>query len=165
MSFSILLVEDNNAFRQTLADTLQAHFGAANIAQAGDASSALRELEGLRPGIIFMDISLPGENGLELTRKMKMRCEHTPIVILTSYDLPEYREQAFRNGADHFICKSDDSCLADVVACVAKARSDKNSGSPQQNRSASDQRSWPWRVSKTTVFRLSAGVGLVPGLP
>jgi DNA-binding NarL/FixJ family response regulator len=75
-------------------------------------------VEYLRPDLIFMDIKLPGENGLEVTRQIKQVYAYIVIVILTSYDIPEYRQQAFRNGADCFISKDQISFLADILARV-----------------------------------------------
>jgi DNA-binding NarL/FixJ family response regulator len=53
-----------------------------------------------------MDIKLPGVNGLELTRKIKAAHPNITIFILTSYDIPEYREAAFQYGADRFVPKT-----------------------------------------------------------
>ncbi|MGZ3539371.1 MAG: response regulator, partial [Thermodesulfobacteriota bacterium] len=55
--------------------------------------------------IVFMDIRLPGENGLELTKKIKQNYPDIIIVILTSYDLPEYRQAALKRLADCFVPK------------------------------------------------------------
>ena len=126
MNFNILLVEDNSSFRQTLAESLLAHCATMSIQEAGSGEDALIKAEELCPDMVFMDINLPGENGLEATRKMKIRYQHTRIVILTSHDIPEYRQQAFRNGADYFISKADDSCLRRVIARVEKALAEKN---------------------------------------
>jgi len=52
-----------------------------------------------------MDIQLPGENGLELTRKIKADYPDIIIIILTSHDSPEYREAATRCGANYFFLK------------------------------------------------------------
>ena len=52
-----------------------------------------------------MDIQLPGENGLSLTQKIKARYPHIIIVVITTYDIPEYREAAFQYGADRFLPK------------------------------------------------------------
>ena len=57
------------------------------------------------PNLIFMDIRLPEENGLELTRKIKADYPDTIIIILTSHDLPEYREAATRCKANYFLSK------------------------------------------------------------
>ena len=116
--FNTLLVEDNAAFRQELADILLTHFPMIGVEEAGDAADALSKVEYLRPDLIFMDIKLPGENGLEATRQIKQVYAYIVIVILTSYDLPEYRQQAFKNGADCFISKGQTSCMADILARV-----------------------------------------------
>ena len=52
-----------------------------------------------------MNINLPGENGLELTRKIKINHSSIIVVILTSYDSPEYRELAIQYKADFFLSK------------------------------------------------------------
>jgi DNA-binding NarL/FixJ family response regulator len=116
--FNTLLVEDNVEFRQELADILLAHFPMIGVEEAGDAADALSKVEYQRPDLIFMDIKLPGENGLETTRQIKQVYAYIVIVILTSYDIPEYRQQAFKNGADCFISKGQVSFLADILARV-----------------------------------------------
>lgn len=136
MVFSILLVEDNDGFRQTLIDTLIGHFAEISIGEANNAKDALIKAEALCPDLIFMDISLPGETGLEATRKLAMRYERSLVVVLTSYDLPEYRRQAFRNGADDFISKTDHGCLQRVIAEVEKAMTEKERLTSQESRSA-----------------------------
>jgi YesN/AraC family two-component response regulator len=75
------------------------------IAEAVAGEEALRKIDNLLPNLIFMDIKLPGENGLELTRKIKATHPETPIIILTSYDVLEYRQAAYESGADSFLVK------------------------------------------------------------
>ena len=116
--FNALLVEDNVSFRQALSDVLLSYFPLIGIDEAGDGNEALRKVEYLRPDLIFMDIQLPGENGLEITRQIKRVYTDMVIVILTSCGQPEYRQQAFLNGADCFLSKGDDSCMEDILARV-----------------------------------------------
>jgi DNA-binding NarL/FixJ family response regulator len=75
------------------------------IEEAGDGNEVLEKVENLCPALIFMDIRLPGENGLQLTKKIKKNHSDIKIVILTTYDLPEYREAAFQYGANCFMTK------------------------------------------------------------
>ena len=164
MKYKILLVEDNSSFRQTLADTLCAHFATMNIAEAGSGEDALIKVEQLHPDMIFMDINLPGENGLKATRMIKTRHKHTLIAMLTSYDIPEYRQQAFRNGADHFISKADDSCLRDIIAWVEKAVAEKNTSSADSN-STSHRALLRQRNSRTMDCFPGAGLDLAGCLP
>jgi len=52
-----------------------------------------------------MDIQLPGENGLHLTKKVKASYPSIFITILTSHNSSEYREAAFQAGANRFMAK------------------------------------------------------------
>jgi CheY-like chemotaxis protein len=116
--FNTLLVEDNVDFRQALSDVLFSYFPMIGVDEAGDGEEALSKVEYQRPNLIFMDIKLPGENGLEITKKIKLVYDNIVIVILTSNNLPEYRQEAFRNGADCFLSKGDDTCMGDILARV-----------------------------------------------
>jgi len=123
-----LLVEDNVTFRGSLKETLHSRFPTMNITEAGDGEEALQKIKASVPDLIFMDIKLPGENGLRLTRKIKIEYPDVVIVILTSYDLPEYREAAFQYHADYFITKA--SLSTEIVEVVESALSslDKSRG-------------------------------------
>lgn len=102
-----LIVEDNSTFRRSLKDMLCASFPEMCIEEAVDGAEALDKVSVLCPDIVFMDIKLPGANGLELTRTIKARYPDMVVIILTSYDLPEYREAAHRSGANHFCTKGN----------------------------------------------------------
>ena len=101
----ILIVEDNAFFLRFLKETLFARFPPINILEAANGEEALKKIKTLAPDAILMDLRLPGENGLELTRKIKAQHPRITVVILTNYDLPEYREAAYQSGADHFLSK------------------------------------------------------------
>jgi CheY-like chemotaxis protein len=116
--FHALLVEDNATFRISLSDILLSYFPLIGVDEAADGEEALSKVEYLHPDIVFIDIQLPGENGLEITKKIKLVYDYIVVIILTSYDLPEYRQQAFRNGADCFLSKGDDSCIEDILARI-----------------------------------------------
>jgi DNA-binding NarL/FixJ family response regulator len=116
--FNTLLVEGNASFRQALSDVLFSYFPLIDVEEAGDGEEALSKVEYSRPDIIFMDIQLPGENGLEVTRKIKRVYKEIVIVILSSHTLPEYRQQAIRHGADCFLSMEDDTYMDDILARV-----------------------------------------------
>jgi DNA-binding NarL/FixJ family response regulator len=71
-----------------------------------------------------MDIGLPGQNGLELTRKIKTLYPDIIIIILTSFDAPEYRDAATRFHADHFFVK-DSIANGEVNLLVKSILSEK----------------------------------------
>jgi DNA-binding NarL/FixJ family response regulator len=101
----VLIVEDSTLFRELFLSMLRERFPSFHFIGAGDGEEALQKVETLSPNLIFMDIRLPGENGFELTRKIKSTHPEIIIIILTSYDLPEYREMASRCKADYFFPK------------------------------------------------------------
>jgi len=103
--FKTILVDDNSSFRQLVKIHLQGQFPSMDVIEAGDGVEALQKIDAHPPNLIFMDIELPGENGLELTKKIKAEYPDTFIIILTNDDLPEYREAAIRCKANYFISK------------------------------------------------------------
>ena len=116
--FNTLLVENNISFRQALSDVLLSYFPLIGVDEVGDGVEALSKVEYQRPDLIFMDIQLPEENGLDITKKIKRVYDDIVIVILSTNNLPEYRQQSFRDGADYFISKGDDSCLEKILELV-----------------------------------------------
>ncbi len=121
--FKTLIVEDNPTFRQTLKDILGSQFPSMIIEEAGDSKTALKKSDALLPNLVFMDIKLPGENGLELTKKIKAKHPGIIVIILTGYGMPEYREAAQKHGADHFLMK-DSSTNEEIVSLVQSILSD-----------------------------------------
>jgi len=105
-----LIVEDSALYRKLLKETLQSRFPSMEIIEAEDGEEAMKQINvQFPPDLIFMDIKLPGENGLELTGKIKAKHPGVVVIILTSYDSPEYREAAAKAKADHFLSKGSSS--------------------------------------------------------
>ena len=102
----ILIVDDNVPFRELLKKILQRSFPTIAIDVAADGGGALQKVDAFLPDLIFMDIRLPGESGLKLTKKIKATHPDIAVLILSSYDKPEYREAASRFGADRFLVKT-----------------------------------------------------------
>jgi len=115
-----LLVEDNETFRQTLKSLLGNRFPSMILHEAGDGEEAILKVQEHSPDLIFMDIKLPGENGLLVTRKIRDSGCRATIIILTSYDIPEYRESAVQCGADHFLAKGS-SNADEILSLVASS--------------------------------------------
>jgi DNA-binding NarL/FixJ family response regulator len=116
-NFKTLIVEDNLPFRQFLIGMLHEYFPLMVIEDAGDGREALQKVDSFCPDLILLDIRLPDESGLELTKKIKKECPNIIIIILTSYDLPEYREAAARYGANAFMTK-DSTTEKEIVKLV-----------------------------------------------
>ena len=122
--FKTLLVEDNRTFREAIRDNLRSQFPSMAIAEAGNGMEALEKVSSFTPHLIFMDIQLPGENGLKLTEKIKRVLPDIIIVILTNHDTPEYREAATRCKADYF-CHKILTSIGEINGLVRSILSDK----------------------------------------
>ncbi len=103
---SVLIVEDNHIFREAFKTRLNDQFPSMVVKEASSGDEALQKVGESPPDLIFMDVHLPGSNGLQLTREIKKGLPGIHIAILTDYDLPEYRQAAVEYGADRFFVKS-----------------------------------------------------------
>ena len=121
----ILIVEDSTFFRLLLKETLLSQCPKLDISEAPNAEEALKHFDTFTPDLIFVDIRLPGESGLEFTRKIKSTHPNIPIIILTSYDLPEYREAAREYQADHFLSKGT-TTKENILTLVKSILSNRN---------------------------------------
>jgi two-component system response regulator YesN len=115
----VLLVEDNRIYREAFKDHLCHHFPSMLFEEAENGEEALQKIKVAPPHLIFMDIRLPGVNGLQLTQKIKKDFPNIHIVILTGYDLPEYRQAVIQYGADGFFVK--ESLKWDEVEALLKS--------------------------------------------
>jgi DNA-binding NarL/FixJ family response regulator len=127
----ILIVEDNAFFLQFFRETLRARFPHLELSEAANGEEAMEKIKVFQPDAIFMDLRLPGENGLELTKKIKAEYPDIVIVIVTNYDLPEYREAAYESKADHFVSK--DSLLKIINSIIRDRGFDPKHSNPDTN--------------------------------
>jgi DNA-binding NarL/FixJ family response regulator len=111
----ILIVDDSTLFRKVFRETLHSRFPSLMILEAKDGKEALEAILTWFPDVIFMDINLDNENGLELTRLIKGQFPEIKVIILTSYDLPEYRKEAIRYKADHYVPKDSFMSVVNVI--------------------------------------------------
>ena len=96
-----------------------------DIFEAGNGEEALQKIKTKPPDLIFMDIKLPGESGLEITQKIKADYPNITIIILTSYDLPEYREAADQYQANYFLSKGS-TTKENILALVNSILLERN---------------------------------------
>ena len=106
----ILVVDDYQDAREMYAEYLQ--FSGFRVAEARNGNEAVEQAFALKPDLILMDLSLPGMDGWEATRRLKAdeTTRHIPIVALTGHALAGASEGARRAGCDSFVTKP---CLPD----------------------------------------------------
>ena len=100
-----LIVDDYRFFRETLKTRLLERFPSMVIHEAINGKEAIEKINRMPPHLIFMDICLPGLNGLQLTKKIKKDFSNIKLAMLTSYDFPEYQQAAKKDGAERFFVK------------------------------------------------------------
>jgi DNA-binding NarL/FixJ family response regulator len=103
----VLLVENNQIFREAFKLNLQQYFPSLVIEEVPDGEKALKKIQTGPPALVFTDMSLPGMNGFQLIQKIKKSFPKIAVVLMTGHDLPEYREAALQYGADSFFDKGD----------------------------------------------------------
>jgi CheY-like chemotaxis protein len=105
----ILVVEDN-AFNMMLVVAVLER-GGFRSAQATSAEEARRLVQMVAPDVILMDIQLPGEDGLSLTRELKTNptTAHIPVIALTAHAMKGDGVQAIAAGCDAYVAKPIDT--------------------------------------------------------
>jgi CheY-like chemotaxis protein len=101
----ILLVEDNEMNRDMLSRRLQRQ--GYEIVLAVDGEEGLAKARSETPALILMDMSLPGIDGWEATRRLKAepQTQRIPVIALTAHALAEDRDKATAAGCDDFDTK------------------------------------------------------------
>jgi two-component system cell cycle response regulator DivK len=101
----ILLIEDNELNRDMLSRRLRKR--GYEVVTAVDGETGITMAQAEAPALILMDLSLPGIDGLEATRRLKAAPEtrHIPVVALTAHTMATDRDKALAAGCDDFDTK------------------------------------------------------------
>ncbi len=116
---SVLVVDDSADGREMLVEYLA--FRGFEVAEARNGAEALDVARRVQPNIILMDLSMPGVDGWEATRRLKADplTESAVIVAVTAHAFPRERETARAAGCDVVIVKPFDlTNLADTLEAV-----------------------------------------------
>ena len=126
----ILLVDDFPDNREMYAEFLT--FSGLRVEQADDGHEALEKAFALLPDLIVMDLSLPGVDGWEATRRLKAddRTKSIPVIALTGHALAGHSKGALEAGCDAFVTKPclPERLLEVIQSMLAKPRTPKNTG-------------------------------------
>jgi DNA-binding NarL/FixJ family response regulator len=156
----ILLVDDDEGFRTALRHLLMRGRHEVRVEEAADGEEALQRVATRRPDAVLMDLTMPRMNGIEATRRLKVRWPELPVLILTVHDDPVYERTARAAGADGFLLKKTVGtalwpALAPLVAGTPGSGSEGSKAVVGPCLSALRRvigRAWP-RVSSLATFR------------
>jgi two-component system, NarL family, response regulator DegU len=101
----ILLADDHQSFRRIVVSFLKMHKTVESVDEAFDGEDVIQKAEKLHPDLIFMDIHMPGQNGIEAAKVIKSRWPSIKVFILST-DINEYYKKNTQEIADGFIIKS-----------------------------------------------------------
>jgi len=104
---SVLIVEDYPLVREGLIALLNQNRDYAVCGQAGDAETALRLLEDLRPDIVFLDLRLGDVDGFDLIKQMRVVHPEVRILVISMHGEEMYAERSLAAGAVGYIMKSE----------------------------------------------------------
>ena len=102
----VLLADDHDGFRRTLAEFLNVQQGVEVVCEVADGDEAIEQSERHRPDLVLMDINMPRRNGLEAAKTIKDLLPMTTVVILSLNASDLYRHLARQHAADYFVDKA-----------------------------------------------------------
>ncbi|GAA1923179.1 response regulator transcription factor [Nocardioides lentus] len=120
----VLLVDDQDLFREGVRVIVDAQEGMGVVGTAGDGEEAVRMVAELEPDVVLMDIRMPVMDGVEATRRIfagDAPARRTPVrvVVLTTFNLDDRAATAIRHGASGFLLKDTTPAqLRDAIRTV-----------------------------------------------
>ncbi|MCX6135167.1 MAG: response regulator transcription factor [Ignavibacteriales bacterium] len=120
VTLKVLLVDDHDGLRGSLASFLKKQHGVEIIGEAANGAKAIEQTVKLHPDLVLMDYDMPECDGFKATREIKVRVPNTRVVILSEEAGESYRTMAWRSAADGFIDKG--SMKKDLAALVVDER-------------------------------------------
>ena len=150
-SVRIVIAEDHPFFLEGMGLALAKADWIEIVAEARDGPTALEYVRSLKPRIAILDITLPGMNGFDIVRTIRLEQIPTEIVFLTRHDDEDMFEAALQLDVKGYLLK--DCTDAELLRCIAAVSSGQHYTSPSMTS---------YLVKKTQ--RIEQFAGQVPGL-
>lgn len=112
----VLVVDDNQLFREGLGDIIATMPGVEVAAEAADGEQAVAAAREVNPDLVIMDLHMPGVNGVEATRRIVAERPETAVLVLTMLENDESVVSALRAGARGYIVKG--SSRAEIARAI-----------------------------------------------
>lgn len=114
----ILIVDDHPILRKGLSLFINQEPDLIVAGEAEDAHHALEMIDALKPDMVIIDISLPGIDGIELIKTLKMRYHNISALVVSMHDESLFAERAIRAGARGYIMKQE--AVEDVLVAIRR---------------------------------------------
>ncbi|TDC73905.1 response regulator transcription factor [Actinomadura sp. 7K507] len=161
---NVVIADDERVVRDGLRAILETQDDIAVTGTAGDGDHALRLCRDLRPDVLLLDVRMPGHDGLwtlgRLARDEALGPGGTRALMLTTFDLDEYVDEALTLGASGFLLKS--SSYEELLAAVRAAAGGDGALSPSVARRVIDGYAAHRRARRADPADLARLHGLTP---
>lgn len=125
----ILIVDDDRALCALLADYLQREGFVVEVAHDGESALARLRQSALRPDLLILDVMMPGRDGLETLRELRMQ-HRLPVIMLSAKGEPVDRVIGLELGADDYLAKP---CLPRELLARVRAQLRRNTPATAAN--------------------------------
>ncbi|MCG2578670.1 response regulator transcription factor [Dechloromonas sp. XY25] len=106
MKVRVLLADDHQLFREALRVMLEKEPSIRVVAETGDGLQVMPLAQSLSPDVVCMDISMPGMNGIETTRRLRAACPDIKIIGLSAFSDQRYILEMLNAGASGYVTKA-----------------------------------------------------------
>lgn len=121
---AVMLVDDQDAFREGLRAVLSVQSGVRVVAEAANGKEALAAARSFAPQVILMDLRMPVMDGVEATRKLREMDHSIQVIVLTTFDDDEQVFEALRAGALGYLLKdAPPARLVEAIHAAARGES------------------------------------------
>lgn len=103
----VVIIDDHPLIRRGLERMIHSSDGFIVCGEAGNAVEAMEVVTATKPDVAIVDVGLPGEDGIELTRRLLQKFPRLAILILSMHEEPEYAARALKAGARGYMVKHD----------------------------------------------------------
>lgn len=114
-AFKVLICDDSLIIRKKLGESIRQSYSNAEIFDAKDGLEALYMYRVHSPNLVFMDIIMPGKNGIEVVKDIKEINPNAEIIMVSASGTKENLLKAFKAGANDFIQKPWEQSVIDRI--------------------------------------------------
>ena len=142
MAISIIVADDHPLTRSGLAGFIRENGAYALLGEAEDGVRAWELIREHTPDIALLDIRMPGEDGVTVTRRIRASGLRTRVIMLTSYDARSYVMASLMAGASGFVLKT--SAIRELAAAIDRVLAggiylDPNAGDALRERESAPE--------------------------
>jgi len=120
---TILIVDDHPLFREGLKSLIKSYSEFEVVGEAENGKQGINKAKKLKPDLVIMDLSLPDQSGIDVTRRIRSILFETRIMILSMHSKIEYITKAFQAGAHGYVVK--ESATEKLIECLTAISKDE----------------------------------------